>query len=264
MLVDTHCHVEPSRFEEGPDEVLARARRAGVRGFMVVGVAETTRSAEDAVALAERHPDVVAAVGFHPHDAAAIDDAAWATIARLARHPRVAAVGETGLDYHYDHSPREVQLEAFRRSIALAREINKPVVVHTREAAADTLAVLRDEGAREVGGVIHCFSEDLAFAEAALELGFYLSFSGIVTVKNARAIQEVAAAAPLDRVLVETDAPYLAPAPHRGKRCEPAHVVHTAAFVARLRGVEADELARASTDNARRLLGPALSVGGAA
>ncbi len=264
MLVDTHCHVERARYPEGPDEVLGRARAAGVGGFMVVGVAETTRAAEDAVELAERHPDVVAAVGFHPHDAAAVDDAAWAAITRLASRPRVAAIGETGLDYHYDHSPRDLQQTLFRRTIALAREVNKPVVIHTREAAADTLSILVDEGARDAGGVIHCFSEDLAFARAALELGFYLSFSGIVTFKNARAIQEVAAAAPLERVLVETDAPYLAPVPFRGKRCEPSHVVHTAAFVAELRGMSREAFAEATTDNARRLLGGALSVGGSA
>lgn len=264
MLVDTHCHVETKRFPEGPDEVLARARTAGVRGFMVVGVAETTASAEDAVALAEKHADVVAAVGFHPHDAAAVDDAAWATIERLARHPRVSAVGETGLDYHYDHSPRDVQQQIFRRTIALARDVKKPLVIHTREAPADTLQILRDENARDVGGIIHCFSEDLPFAEQALEMGFLLSFSGIVTFKTAKAIQEVATKAPLERVLVETDSPYLAPVPFRGKRCEPSHVVHTATFVAGLRGVSLDVLADATTENARRLLGPALSVGAVA
>ena len=264
MLVDTHCHVERSRYPEGPDDVLGRARAVGVRGFVVVGVAETVQSAEDAVALAERHADVVAAVGFHPHDAAVVDDPAWQTISRLARHPRVVAVGETGLDYHYDHSPRDVQQSVFRRTIALAREVKKPIVVHTREAAADTLAVLRDEGARDVGGIIHCFSEDLAFAREALDLGFHLSFSGIVTFKNARAIQEVAAAAPLERVRLDEDAPYLAPVPFRGKRCEPSHVVHTAAFVAALRGVAADALAEATTENARRLLGPVLDVGAVA
>lgn len=264
MLVDTHCHVERARFPEGPDAVLERARAAGVGGFVVVGVAETAQSAEDAVALAERHPDVVAAVGVHPHDAAAVDDAAWDVISRLASRPRVAAVGEMGLDYHYDHSPRDVQRAVFRRSVALARTINKPIVVHTREAAVDTLAVLRDEGARDVGGVIHCFSEDLAFAREALDLGFYLSFSGIVTFKTAQAIQEVAAKAPLERVLVETDAPYLAPVPFRGRRCEPSHVVHTAAFVAALRGLDAEALAAATTANACRLFGAALAAGGAA
>jgi TatD DNase family protein len=164
-------------------------------------------------------------------------------------------VGEIGLDYHYMHSPRETQKEVFRRMIALARRVQKPIVVHTREAAEDTIAVLEEEGAREVGGIIHCFSEDRPFAERALAIGFDLSFSGIVTFKNARAIHEVAAWAPPDRILVETDSPYLAPIPMRGKRCEPAYVVHTARRVAELRGESFDTLALRTTENARRRFG---------
>ena len=167
----------------------------------------------------------------------------------------MSAIGDLGLDYDYMHSPRPLQDEVFRRLVALAREVGKPIVVHTREAAEDTLRVLSEEGARDVGGIIHCFSEDRAFAERALDLGFDLSFSGIVTFRSAKAIHEVAAWAPLDRILVETDSPYLAPVPLRGKPCEPAYVVHTAARIAELRGVPVETIARATTENASRRLG---------
>ena len=164
----------------------------------------------------------------------------------------MVAVGEIGLDYHYDHSPRDVQRDVFARLVGLAREVGKPIVVHTREAAEDTLTVLEREGARDVGGIIHCFSEDRAFAKRALDLGFDVSLSGIVTFKNASAVQDVAAWAPLDRILVETDSPYLAPVPHRGKKCEPEMIVHTAHRVAELRGMAPQELAEATTANAER------------
>jgi len=196
----------------------------------------------------------------HPHDAAR-DAGLERELEALWAHPRLLAVGEVGLDYHYDHSPRETQADVFRRFIAVARRIKKPLIVHTRSAAEDTLQILEREGARDAGGVIHCFSEDRAFASRALDLGFYLSFSGIVTFKTARAIQEVAAWAPADRVLVETDSPYLAPVPLRGKRCEPAFVVHTAAFVAALRGTDVTHFAALTTENARRCFGLPLAVG---
>lgn len=254
MLVDSHCHLDPHYLPQGPDEVLARARAAGVVAFVCVGVGADLAPARAAVALASRRDDVFAAVGVHPHDASSLDDATYDELAALARDPRVVAVGEIGLDYHYDHSPRDVQRAAFRRLVGLARDVKKPIVVHTRDAAADTLAILDEERARDVGGIIHCFSEDRPFAERALALDFDLSFSGIVTFKTARAVQEVAASAPLDRILVETDSPYLAPVPLRGKPCEPAYVVHTARKVAELRGMPFDEVARATTDNARRRL----------
>jgi TatD DNase family protein len=222
-------------------------------GFVVIGVGNDLAPARAAVALAKRLPDRVgASVGIHPHDAVSRDDAALAEHTALAADPAVVAVGEIGLDYHYDHSPRDVQRRTFARLVALAREVKKPIVVHTREAAEDTLALLASEGARDVGGVIHCFSEDRPFAERALDLGFDLSFSGIVTFKNATSVHEVAAWAPLDRVLVETDSPYLAPVPMRGKPCEPAFVAHTARRVAELRGIPLEELAAATTINAER------------
>jgi TatD DNase family protein len=253
VLVDTHCHLDPKYFPAGPDEVLERARAAGVGGFVVIGVGNDLAPARAAVALARRIPERAgAAVGVHPHDAITLDDAVYAELAALAREPEVVAVGEIGLDFHYDHSPRDVQRATFARLVGLAREVNKPLVIHTRNAPADTLDVLIAEGARDVGGVIHCFSEDRPFAERALDLGFYVSFSGIVTFKTSVAIQEVARWAPADRILVETDSPYLAPIPKRGKPNEPAYVVHTARRVAELRGVALEALAEVTTANAER------------
>lgn len=254
MLIDSHCHLDSTAFDDA-DEVLARARSAGVSAFVVIGVAKTLDAARFAIRLAERHADVRAVVGVHPHDAAALSDAMLAELEDLARSPSVAAVGEMGLDYHYMSSPTEAQKEAFRRQIALARAARKPIVVHTRSAPADTIAILAEEGAREVGGVIHCFSEDRPFAEKALDLGFDLSFSGIVTFKSAASVHEVAAFAPADRILIETDSPYLAPVPLRGKTCEPAFLIHTAKRVAALRGVPLEEIARVTAENTRRLFG---------
>ena len=252
MLVDTHCHLDPHYFPDA-DEVIGRARAAGVGRFVVIGVGRDLGPARHAVALAKRRDDVVATAGVHPHDATTLDDATYAELDALARAPEVVAVGEIGLDYHYDHSPRDVQCAAFARLIGLARAHKKPIVVHTREAAADTLAILEAEGARDVGGIIHCFSEDWAFAERALDLDFDVSFSGIVTYKNATAVQEVAKRAPADRIHVETDAPYLSPEPVRNKRPnEPAYVAHTVRFAAQLRGESFESLAAASTANAMR------------
>ncbi len=253
-LIDSHCHLDDKNCPEGADVVIARANEAGVQTFVSVGVGRDLGPARQAVALANRRADVFATVGVHPHDASGADAEVVAEIERLAEDPRVVAVGEIGLDYHYMRSPRDVQHEVFRRFIALARKLRKPIVIHTRSAPEDTIELLAAEGARDVGGIIHCFSEDKAFAEKALDLDFDLSFSGIVTFNSARAIQEVAAWAPLDRILVETDSPYLAPVPLRGKRCEPAYVAHTARFVAGLRKTTLDELSEATTANVRRRL----------
>lgn len=267
-LVDTHCHLDAKYARKGQppaDEVLDRARACGVSGFVVIGVGEDASEARAAVATARANVDCVAAVGVHPHDARCLspipgsaDDASraaeatFAEIAALAADEQVAAVGEIGLDFHYDHSPRDAQREVFRRFVGLAKALGKPIVIHTREAGQEVLAILEEEGARAVGGVIHCFSEDLPFAKRALDLGFDLSFSGIVTFKTATAIHEVARYAPDDRILVETDAPYLAPVPMRGKTCEPAMVVYTARHLATLRGVAAERLAEITSENARR------------
>ncbi len=259
-VADAHCHLDPHHFGEGPEAVIERARAAGVIGFVVVGLAGPSPGSQDeleparfAVNLARRDPSRVAAcVGLHPHDANAYSEPLGDSLRALAVAPEVVAVGEMGLDYHYDHSPREKQREVFARLVAIAREVGKPIVVHTRSAAQDTLAILEGEGAREVGGIIHCFSEDRAFASRALDLNFDVSFSGIVTFKNARSVQEVAAWAPKDRILVETDSPYLAPVPLRGQKCEPAHVVHTVRFVAQLRAIPVDELAALTLANTER------------
>ncbi len=263
-LVDTHCHLDPQYFPAGPDEAIARAEAVGIRGFVVIGVGRDLAPARAAVSLARRLPDRVgAAVGVHPHDAATLDDAAYAELRSLGARSEVLAIGEIGLDYHYDHCPRDKQREVFARLVTLSRELRKPIVVHTREAPADTLDILEREGARDVGGIIHCFSEDRAFADRALDLGFYISFSGIVTFKSSAVIQDVARWAPLDRILVETDSPYLAPVPMRGKPCEPSFVVHTARHVATLRNMPFEALCEVTTTNAERRFGRSFGAVGA-
>lgn len=258
-LVDTHCHLDPGYFAEGPSSVLSRAQAAGVGGFVCVGVGGLD-AARFAVNLAGQRSDVLATVGVHPHEASSFDAGLEQALLPLLANERVAAVGEVGLDYHYDNSPRDVQRRVFARFVGMARELGKPLVIHTRSAAADTLDILGAEGAVDVGGVIHCFSEDRAFAKRAIELGFDISFSGIVTFKSATSVHDVAAWAPAERILVETDSPYLAPVPLRGKPCEPAHVVHTARRVAALRGLTFEELSRVTTENALRRFGSGLAV----
>jgi TatD DNase family protein len=255
LLIDSHCHLDPTYLPSGADDVLTRARAAGVGTFVCIGVGRDLGAARAAVALAGQRRDVFATVGVHPHDAATTDELAFDEIARLARQPRVVAIGEIGLDYHYDHAPRDVQKGVFRRMIALAREFRKPIVIHTRSAPADTLSILEEEKAHDVGGIIHCFSEDRAFAERALDLDFDLSFSGILTFKNAHGIREAARYAPADRIMVETDSPFLSPVPLRGKPCEPAYVVHTARCLAELRGESFDAVARQTTLNVEKRLG---------
>jgi TatD DNase family protein len=213
-----------------------------------------------AVELAHRRDEVVATVGVHPHDASTLDASLDSRLRELARDERVVAVGEVGLDYHYQHSPQAVQKQVFSHFVQVARELRKPLVVHTREAAADTLEILESGPARDVGGVIHCFGEGRAFAKRVLDLGFFVSFSGIVTFKNAESLREVAAWAPADRILIETDSPYLAPVPLRGKRCEPAYVLHTARRVAELRGVSLQEIEATTAQNAGRLFGAPLAA----
>ncbi len=253
MLVDSHCHLVGSHPSPDVDAVLERARLAGVTGFVVVGTdLEDSRLALD---LARRRPDVQACLGLHPHEARRWDSQVAQGLEALLQDPGARLVGETGLDWHYDHSPRDVQEAVFREHLRLARRLGKPVVVHTREAPAQTLRILREEGADQVGGIIHCFSEDRAFARGALDLGFHLSFSGIVTFRNAGAVQDVAAWAPEDRILVETDSPYLAPVPHRGQPNEPAFVAHVAAQVAALRGVAPGRLGEITTRNLEALCG---------
>ncbi len=257
-LIDSHCHLEPKDFVvDGTDErpaVLDRARAAGVEAFICVGSGSSLAEVHNAVAMADAHRDVWAAVGIHPHDAARVPDGAYDEIERLAAtHARVVAVGETGLDYHYNHSPVAEQQDALRRFIAIARKTRRPLSLHIRDAHADTARILKEERADEVGGVIHCFTGDLRDAQAYVALGFHISLSGVVTFKSAAPIREAAAWTPLERLLVETDCPFLAPVPLRGKRNEPAYITHTAAAVAALRGLAADEFAAATTANCRAL-----------
>jgi TatD DNase family protein len=252
-LIDSHCHIDGHEFDGDRGEVLARAAAAGVGRVIAVGTGPSLERIARAPALAEREPAVFAAAGVHPHDAARIEPDWWPGLERMARHPRVVAVGETGLDYHYDHSPRDAQREAFRRHVRLARAAGKPVVCHVRDAHADTLEILSEEGAAEVGGVIHCFTGGPADARAYVALGMHVSFSGIITFKTAGEIRAAVKEVPLDRILVETDSPYLAPIPLRGKRNEPAFLVHTAAAVAAAAGVSPEVLAEAATTNTSRL-----------
>lgn len=256
MFVDSHCHLNYPGLFEDQHAALARARGAGVTTMLNIA----TRASEwDAiVATADAHSDVWATVGVHPHDADAHPDVTMNTLLARAAHPRVIGIGETGLDYHYDRSARARQRDNFRIHIATARASGLPIIVHTRDAEDDTASILRqeiEEGA--FTGVIHCFTASAAFAEAALKLGLYISFSGIVTFRNARDLQEIARSVPEDRLLIETDAPFLAPVPHRGRPCEPAFVADTAASLAALRGEGIEALARATTDNFHRLFAKA-------
>lgn len=252
MLVDSHCHLNYEGLREDTDGVLARARAAGVGCFLNISTKE--REWAEVIGIAEREADVFATVGIHPHEAETHPDVDTAKLVAAANHPKVVGIGETGLDYFYDHSPREQQQTAFRAHIAACRETGLPLIVHTRDAEEDTARILREEmGKGPYTGVIHCFTASRQFAEVALELGFYISISGIVTFKNARDLQETVKTIPQDRLLVETDSPFLAPVPKRGKTCEPAYVTHTAAFVAALRGQTVEELAQSSTENFFRL-----------
>jgi len=252
-LFDTHAHLHFPEFDADREAMLARARESGVRRMLTIGTdGETSRTA---LALAGREADVWATVGIHPHDAAQADAAALAEIERLASEPRVVAVGEIGLDYFRDLSPREDQHRAFRALVGIARRAGKPVVIHCRDAHEDTLAILAEERVAEVRGIMHCFSGDVAIARRCLDLGLLISLAGPVTYPNARALPEVARFVPGDRLVVETDCPFLPPQGYRGKRNEPAYLSITAARVAELRGETIDALAARTTANACALLG---------
>jgi TatD DNase family protein len=252
MLIDSHCHLNYKGLIEDQANVLDRSRAAGVD--LMLNIA-TRESEWDAVLdTAVREPDVWATVGIHPHEADEHPHIDTAKLVERAAHPRVVGIGETGLDYYYDHSDRDGQQNSFRSHIVAARDTGLPLIVHTREAEEDTLRIMREEmGKGAYSGVIHCFTASGAFADAAMELGFYISISGIVTFKSAKDLQETAARLPIDRLLVETDSPFLAPVPHRGRPCEPAYVADTAKFLANLRGESIEELAAATSANFRTL-----------
>ncbi len=255
VLVDSHCHVAEPEFDADREAVLARAAASGVSLLVCVGATGPAAANAPAVALAGRRDpvEIVATVGIHPHYADTADDEAFITLERLAAAPGVVAIGETGLDFHYDHSARAAQRAAFARTVNMARVLSLPLVVHVREAHADAAQLLDAEGAAAVGGVIHCFTGERADARRYLDLGFHISVAGIVTFKNAESLREAVRHVPLDRLLIETDAPYLAPVPHRGRRNEPAHVRLVAEAVATVRGESLATVAAATTANARRL-----------
>lgn len=247
-LADSHCHLIYKGLGEQQPAVLARARAAGVVAMLNISTRENEW--DDVIAVAEREADVWASVGIHPHEADTHPHVDTAKLVERARHPRVVGIGESGLDYYYDHSDRDRQRASFRAHLAAARETQLPIIVHTRDAEEDTAAILREEmGKGAFPGVIHCFTASRAFGEIALELGFYISISGIVTFKNAKDLQDTAAALPIERLLIETDAPFLAPVPHRGKTGEPAFVADTCRFLATLRGEDAEALAEATRAN---------------
>jgi len=252
MSIDTHAHLEMEAFDTDRDEVLKRAAEAGVSVIVTVGT--TLADCEKAVALTELYPPLYAAVGIHPHEVKGIDAGTYDALRLLARRDKVVAIGEVGLDFFYNLSPREVQLRQFVEQLDLAEELDMPVIIHDREAHAETLGILRPRKGR-LRGVLHCFSGDQAMARECLEMGFHLSVAGPVTYRRADRLREVAREIPLERLLIETDAPYLAPQPYRGKRNEPAYVVETAGCLAEILGLPVGELKRLTAANARRLFG---------
>lgn len=251
-MIDSHAHIDGEEYDDDRDAVVERAREAGVRAILNVGTGDPASGAfERAVRVAEKYEGVYAAVGVHPHDAKLFDEDAETRLRRLAlESPRVIAWGEIGLDYHYDHSPREVQREVFRRQLRIARELTLPVIIHSREADHDTVQLLRDEmTGSERRGIMHCFGGGAEMAEQVLELGFMISFAGNVTFKKAEELRDVARRVPLERLLAETDCPYLTPVPFRGRRNEPARVREVVAGLAALHGLETEELGRITTEN---------------
>jgi len=252
-LIDSHCHLDSEQFDADREVVIERAVAAGVEHMLTIGSGEGPPDVEAAIRLADRYSMLYASIGVHPHDASKATSETYRTFAELVTHPKVVAVGEIGLDYHYDHSPREVQRDVFAEQMRIASDARKPIVIHTREAWSDTVALICRHWNPAYGGIIHCFTEGPVEAREALDLGFHVSFAGIVTFPKATGIQEAARVVPADRLLVETDAPYLAPVPMRGKRNEPAFVVQTAQKVADLRGVKPEEIASTTVANFERL-----------
>ena len=250
-MIDTHCHLEMEAFDDDREDVIKRAREAGLEAIITIG--SDFEGCKGAVALAEKYDFIYATVGIHPHDAKGFNEDIFSQIKEWAKNKKVVAIGEIGLDYHYDHSPRDIQRDVFKKKLYYAKEINLPVIVHSREAKRDTLQILKESAVSK--GVMHCFSGDMDMAERAMEMGFYISIAGPVTFKNASKLRDIAKAIPDDYLLIETDAPYLTPEPLRGKRNEPAFVVHTAKAIAELRGVSYEDIDRITTLNAKRLFG---------
>jgi TatD DNase family protein len=253
MLIDSHAHIQGKEYAGEVDAVISRARESGVEKIIAVGGAGDMSSNTEAVALAESRPDVYATVGMHPHDAKDVGEDELRKIRELTSRSKVIAVGETGLDYYYNHSPHDVQRRAFSQFIHMACETGLPIVVHERDAAQAVAELLRAEGSGKLRGVIHCFTGNYAAACVYLDLGFYLSFTGIITFKNAEPLREVVRKVPLERMFVETDSPYLTPVPHRGKRNEPAFVRLVAEIVARVKGISLEDVAERTSQNVQNL-----------
>ncbi|MFJ7367666.1 TatD family hydrolase [Peribacillus frigoritolerans] len=253
MLFDTHVHVNAEQFNEDLEDVIERAKEAGVDNMVVVGFDRPTIIR--AMELIETYDFMYAAVGWHPVDAIDMteDDLKW--IEELSNHPKVVAIGEMGLDYHWDKSPKDVQMEVFRKQIRLAKKVRLPIIIHNREATADIVNILKEEEASRVGGIMHCFSGSAETALECINMNFYISLGGPVTFKNAKKPKEVAAAVPLDRLLIETDCPYLAPHPYRGKRNEPSYVKLVAEQIAEIKQLTIEEVSQATTENAKKLFG---------
>lgn len=258
MLVDSHAHLDVPNYDADRAEVIDRARQAGVEMILEICGSDLSKGSLDVgLKLAEEYPFIYAAIGVHPHEASLYDEALEQKLLAMSEHEKVIGWGEIGLDYHYDHSPRDAQRRVFRRQLRLALERRLPAIIHTREAEDDTIQILREDwadvGGGGIGGIIHCFTGTQRLADAAIEMGFHISFSGVLTFKNAAALRDVARSVPMDRLLVETDCPYLAPLPYRGKRNEPAYVRETAAKLAELKGSGVEEIALATSDNFKRL-----------
>jgi len=251
LLIDTHAHLDSSRFNKDRAEVIKNARDSGVS--YIVNIGADLRSSRYSVKLAREYPFIFATVGIHPHDAISLDANVLAELEKLAGEEKVVAIGEIGLDYYYDHSPRDIQRAAFIDQLVLAKKLNLPIVVHSREAEEDTISILKEHYRQGGTGILHCFSGSLKMAREALELGFYLAFGGIVTFKNAGGLLEVLEELPLDRILLETDCPYLSPVPYRGKRNEPAYLPYVAEKIGEIKGVSLEEVAEITTANAIRV-----------
>src|SRR5437773_2978982 len=247
MLVDSHAHLDDPRFNEDRDAVIQRAWDAGIRKILTIGNGSGPDQMGCGIPVAEAHDWIYTSVGVHPHDASKVEERHYDLLEDLSAHPRVLAIGETGLDYYYDNSPRDLQREVFRRHLQLSQKLRLPVIIHTRDADDDTEQLLRETP--PAGGVIHCFTSGEKLANYALSVGLLISFSGIVTFPKSEALAQIAREIPSDRFLVETDCPYLAPVPHRGKRNEPMFVADTASFIAHLRGISAEEIAEATSAN---------------
>jgi TatD DNase family protein len=251
VLIDSHCHLDDNRFADDLDAVLDRAAAVGVNRILTIGTGNGPPEIDRAVRLAERYPQIYASIGVHPHDASKVTPPTYDDLRALAAHPKVVAFGEIGLDYHYDFSPREIQREVLIEQLKLAREVNLPITIHTREAWDDTMSILQEHWSGP--GIMHCFTGDPPQAQQALNMGFHLSYGGVLTFKTAENVRESARITPPDRLLIETDAPYLAPIPHRGKRNEPAMMVETARKLAEVRGATAEAIAALTTANFERL-----------